>query len=249
MYRFHTTHSHNPDENRYRIIAPLSREVNADEYEALGRRIAYSIENTKSESWKGLFDETTFQANRLMFFPSVSADGEYVCELLNLDMLAEEQPIIDVDEVLSQYLDKNNIFEWFKPEKVDTEQIGKNTLQNKKSFKSKRYGWGFNRTYSISQAIEKFLPNVYTKERNGRYTYVDGDSHGGGMTLNNDTIFYSHHGTDPANLYYRSAFDLVRIHLFGNYDNQFTPEKELEEKFLEKTDSFKRMIEFCRSIP
>ncbi|HHU81057.1 MAG TPA: hypothetical protein GXZ35_06950 [Acholeplasmataceae bacterium] len=96
----HTTHSHNPDENRYRIIAPLSREVNADEYEALGRRIAYGIENTRSESWKGLFDETTFQANRLMFFPSVSADGEYICELLNLDMLAEEQPIIDVDEIL-----------------------------------------------------------------------------------------------------------------------------------------------------
>lgn len=245
----HTTHSHNPDENRYRIIAPLSREVNADEYEALGRRIAYSIENTKSESWKGLFDETTFQANRLMFFPSVSADGEYVCELLNLDMLAEEQPIIDVDEVLSQYLDKNNIFEWFKPEKVDTEQIGKNTLQNKNPLKAKGMVGAFNRTYSISQAIEKFLPHVYTKERNGRYTYVAGDSHGGGMTLNNDTIFYSHHGTDPANLYYRSAFDLVRIHLFGNYDNQFTPEKELEEKFLEKTDSFKRMIEFCRSIP
>lgn len=245
----HTTHSHNPDENRYRIIAPLSREVNADEYEALGRRIAYSIENTKSESWKGLFDETTFQANRLMFFPSVSADGEYICELLNLDMLAEEQPIIDVDEILSEYLDKNDIFEWFKPEKVNTEQIGKNTLQNKNPLKAKGMVGAFNRTYSISQAIEKFLPNVYTKERNGRYTYADGDSHGGGMTLNNDTIFYSHHGTDPANLYYRSAFDLVRIHLFGNYDNQFTPEKELEEKFLEKTDSFKRMIEFCRSIP
>lgn len=245
----HTTHSHNPDENRYRIIAPLSREVNADEYEALGRRIAYSIENTRSESWKGLFDETTFQANRLMFFPSVSADGEYICELLNLDMLAEEQPIIDVDEILSEYLDKNDIYEWFKPEKVDTEQIGKNTLQNKNPLKAKGMVGAFNRTYSISQAIEKFLPHVYTKERNGRYTYTGGDSHGGGMILNNDTIFYSHHGTDPANLYYRSAFDLVRIHLFGNYDNQFTPEKELEEKFLEKTDSFKRMIEFCRSIP
>ena len=70
-----------------------------------------------------------------MFFPSVSADGEYICELLNLDMLAEEQPIIDVDEILSQYLDKNDIYEWFKPEKVDTEQIGKNTLQNKNPLK------------------------------------------------------------------------------------------------------------------
>ena len=37
----HSTHSHTPDENRLRIIAPLSREVTEDEYQALGRRIAY----------------------------------------------------------------------------------------------------------------------------------------------------------------------------------------------------------------
>ena len=245
----HTTHSHNKDENRYRIIAPLTREVNADEYEALGRRIAYQIENTQTESWKGLFDETTFQANRLMFLPSASADGEYICELLNLDMLADKQEIIKVDEILDQYLDKNDIYEWFKPEKTNTEQIGKNALANKNPLKAKGLVGAFNRTYSIPQVIDKFLSDIYRRERNGRYTYVDGDSHGGGMALNNDTIFYSHHGTDPANLFYRSAFDLVRIHLFGNYDNQFTPEKEMDEKYLEKTDSFKRMIEFARTIP
>jgi putative DNA primase/helicase len=245
----HTTHSHNKDENRYRIIAPLSVKVNADEYEALGRRIAYQIENTKTETWKGLFDETTFQANRLMFFPSVSADGEYICELLNLDMISDEQPIIDVKEILDQYLDKNDIYEWFKPEKTNSEQIGKNSLLNKNPLKAKGLVGAFNRTYSISQAISEFLTHAYKKERNGRYTYLNGDSHGGGMSLNNDTIFYSHHGTDPANLYYRSAFDLVRIHMFGNYDNQFTPEKEMEQNYLEKTDSFKTMIEFCRTLP
>ncbi len=207
----HSTHSHNEDENRFRIIAPLSREVNADEYEALGRRIAYRIENTQTESFKGLFDETTFQANRLMFFPSVSADGEYICELLNLDMVSDEQNIIDVEKVLEEYLDRNDIYEWFKPDKIDNEQIGKNALQNKNPLKAKGMVGAFNRTYSISQVIDKFLPHIYKKERNGRYTFIGGDSHGGGMSLNNDTIFYSHHGTDPANLYYRSAFDLVRI--------------------------------------
>ena len=245
----HSTHSHSPDENRFRVIAPLSREVNADEYEALGRRVAYKIENANTEQFQGLFDETTFQANRLMFFPSVSADGEYVCELLNLDIMDENETIIDVDKVLEEYLDKNDIYQWFKPEKQNNEQIGKNTLKKKSPLKAKGMVGAFNRTYSINQAIETFLDNVYKKEKNGRYTYVDGDSYGGGLVLKDDTIFYSHHGTDPANLYYRSAFDLVRIHKFGSYDKGITPEKELQENIIEKTESFAKMVEFCRTIP
>ena len=245
----HSTHSHTPDENRLRIIAPLSREVTEDEYQALGRRIAYSIENAKHETQTGLFDETTFQANRLMFFPSVPIDGEYICELLNLDMTLEEQPVIDVDKVLDSYLDKNDVYEWFKPEKQDEVQMGKTSLENKAPLKAKGMIGAFNRTYSISQAIENFLPNVYKKERNGRYTFIGGQSYGGAMSLENDTIFYSHHGTDPANMYYRSAFDLVRIHKFGSYDSGFTPEKELDASVVEKSDSFTKMIEFCRSLP
>jgi predicted P-loop ATPase len=245
----HSTHKHNKDENRFRIVAPLSREVKEDEYEALGRRIAYSIENTPHETFKGLFDETTFQPNRLMFFPSVSSDADYICEILNLDMTQEKQNIIDVDKLLEEYLDYTDIYEWFKPDKINDEQIGKSSLVNKNPLKGKGLVGAFNRTYSVSRAIAKFLPDIYKKEYNGRYTFVGGDSHGGGLILNDDTIFYSHHGTDPANLYYRSAFDLVRIHKFGSYDKGFTPEKEIEKDILEKTDSFAAMIDFCRSLP
>ena len=246
----HTTHSHSPEENRFRIIAPLSREVNADEYEAIGRRVAYKIENpNKNESFKGLFDETTFQANRLMFFPSVACDGEYICELLNLDMTNDEQQIIDVDKIFEEYNDKNDIYEWFRPQRIDAEKIGRNNLQNKNPLKANGLIGAFNRTYSITQAIEKFLSHIYKKERNGRYTYMNGDSHGGGIILSNDTLFYSHHGTDPANLYYRSAFDLVKIHLFGDFDESFTPEKIIAKGVFEKTESFTKMIEFCRTMP
>jgi predicted P-loop ATPase len=245
----HTTHKHNQDENRFRIVAPLSREVNEDEYQALGRRVAYRIENTPHETFKGLFDETTFQPNRLMFFPSVSSDAEYICELLNLDMTQENQNIIDVEKILEEYLDYNDVYEWFQPDKVNEEQIGKSSLVNKQPLKAKGLVGAFNRTYSISRAISKFLPEIYKKEYNGRYTFVGGDSHGGGIILNEDTLFYSHHGTDPANLYYRSAFDLVRIHKFGSHDKGYTPEKEIEGGVLEKSDSFISMIEFCRSLP
>lgn len=245
----YSTHSHSPNENRFRLVAPLSREVNEDEYQALGRRIAYEIENSQYAQMKGLFDETTFQPQRLMFFPSVSSDGEYICDLLNLDIMSDEQRIIDVDKVLDTYLDRNDIYEWFLPDKVDTEQSGRNSLVNKNPLKAKGFIGAFNRTYPVSKAIEKFLPTVYTQERNGRYTFSGGTSFGGAMILNNDTLFYSHHGTDPANQYYRSAFDLVRIHKFGSYDTTYTPEKILEKDVIEKTVSFEKMIEFCKTLP
>lgn len=246
----HSTHSHSPDENRFRIIAPLSRPVTEDEYEALGRKIAYSIEYGQDETMKGLFDETTFQANRLMFFPSVSSDGEYVCEMLNLDLLADEQAVINVDEILAHYVDYNNVIEWFRPDRVDDEQSGRKSAANKKPLKAKGLVGAFNRTYTISQAIERFLPHIYKKESNNRYTFIGGESHNGALVLNDDTIFYSHHGTDPANLYYRSAFDLVRIHMFGKFDTKsFTPEKEIEKEIAEKNESFEKMIDFCRTLP
>lgn len=245
----HSTHKHSPEKNRFRIIAPLSRPVSEDEYEALGRRIAYHIEYAPKETMSGLFDETTFQPGRLMFLPTVSSDGEYICELLNLNMLDDEQPVIDVDNILGEYLDKNNAYEWFVPEKTDGNRIGRTSLQNKNPLKATGMVGAFNRTYSISEAIDKFLPSIYKLEKNGRYTYLNGDSHGGGIILNNDTIFYSHHGTDPANLYYRSSFDLVRIHLFGSFDKGYTPEKESDSKVLEKTESFAQMVAFCRRLP
>jgi putative DNA primase/helicase len=243
----HSTHRHSSIENRFRIIAPLSREVNEDEYEAVGRRIAFSIENNENETLQGLFDETTFQANRMMFFPSVSCDGEYICELFNLDMTVDEQNIIDVDRVLDEYLDRNNIYEWFKPERIDNDRVGE--FLSKTPLKARGMVGAFNRTFTITETIEKFLPDVYKKETNGRYTFVGGDSFGGGIVLKDDTLFYSHHGTDPANMYYRSAFDLVRIHKFGSFDVGFTPEKIIEKEIVDKTESFKKMVEFCRSIP
>ena len=245
----HTTHKHSPEKNRFRIIAPLSRPVNEDEYEAIGRRIAYNIENSKEEVFQGLFDETTFQANRLMFFPTVSADGEYICELLNYNMAGDEQDVIDVDKMLSEYLDHNDIHEWFKPKKNSVEQSNKESKTNKNPLKAKGYVGAFNRSFSITEAIQRFLSHIYKEENNGRYTFIGGTSYGGGIVLNDDTLFYSHHGTDPANLYYRSAFDLVRIHLFGDFDIGYTPEKEMEKDVLEKTDSFRQMLDLCKTLP
>ena len=77
---------------------PLSREVSPEEYEAIARRVAGEI---------GLqyFDNTTFQVNRLMFWPSTPKDIEYYVQVQDGEWL-------DADKVLATYDDWRNILEW-----------------------------------------------------------------------------------------------------------------------------------------
>ena len=52
----------------------------------------------------------------------------------------------------------------------------------------------------------------------GRYTYAGGST-AAGLVLYDDKFAYSNHGTDPASGKLCNAFDLVRIHKFGDLDN------------------------------
>ena len=70
-YLVHSTHSSTDKELRLRWLIPLSRPVNASEYRFIANYFA------KSFSEKTI-DETTDQPERLMFWPSVSFDAEYL---------------------------------------------------------------------------------------------------------------------------------------------------------------------------
>lgn len=77
----------------------------------------------------------------------------------------------------------------------------------------------FCRTYSITEAIAKFLPDVYTPTaKEDRYTYAAGSTAAGLVVYDGDVFAYSNHSTDPAGGRLCNAFDLVRIHKFGHLD-------------------------------
>jgi len=67
----HSTHTSTKEHPRFRILIPLTRPVNPDEYRYLAQRLADDI---------GLeaVDGSTDQPERLMFWPSVPFDGEYI---------------------------------------------------------------------------------------------------------------------------------------------------------------------------
>ena len=70
-YLVHSTHSSTDKELRLRWLIPLSRQVNASEYRFIANYFARSFREKT-------IDETTDQPERLMFWPSVSFDAEYL---------------------------------------------------------------------------------------------------------------------------------------------------------------------------
>jgi putative DNA primase/helicase len=98
----------------------------------------------------------------------------------------------------------------------------------------------FCRTYTITDAIEMFLSDVYEPSGvEGRYSYREGST-AAGLVLYEDKYAYSHHGTDPVSGKLCNAFDLVRIHKFGLKD-----EDARKDTPINKLPSYVAMTEFA----
>ena len=200
----YSTHKHTKAKPRYRLIMPLDREVTPDEYEAIARKIAEKI---------GIdyFDDSTFQPTRLMYWPSHSVDVEPFFQYY-------DAPFLAADSILAEYPDWTDTSYW--PESSRMVGTRKRDADRQGDPLAKKGVVGiFCRTYSITQAIAKFLPDVYTPTaKEDRYTYAAGSTAAGLVIYDGDVFAYSNHSTDPAGGRLCNAFDLVRIHKFGHLD-------------------------------
>lgn len=223
-YIIHSTKKSTKDKPRYRLIAPLSRNCNADEYEAVARYIAgyLGIEQ---------FDDTTYQASRLMYYPSISQNQEY-------EFYAENKNApVEVDKILKKYDNWEDRTTWATSERTST-QLKRDIRKQQNPLEKDGLIGAFCNVYDIETAIDTFLPSEYTKEDNSnRYTYTKGSTFGGAVVY--DDFLYSNHGTDPASGKLCNAFDLVRIHKFSELD-----EEVKENTPANKLPSFVAMSEF-----
>ena len=201
----YSTHKHTTEKPRYRLIIPLSREITEEEYEPVARMVAKSIDIE-------LFDDSTYQANRLMYLPSVSKDGEFVFFEFKYDEL------LNPDDYLKMLTDWKDISSY--PVSSRQSTLNNHQIKNVQDPTTKDGIIGaFCKTYSIQDVIDKFLPNIYKPSHiQGRYDYIPADSTAGVIIYDNKFL-YSHHATDPAANKLLNAFDLCRIHLFGNVDH------------------------------
>lgn len=205
-YIIYSTHKHTPDKPRLRLIVPLSRDVSAEEYEAAARKLAEGIGIE-------LFDDTTYQPHRLMYWPSTSADGEYVFRH------SERKPL-DVDKLLAEYDDWRDVTKWCYSSRVTSKRRSLISKQQDPESKEGVIG-AFCRTYDVPAAIDKFIPDVYTRcDIPDRYTYTAGSTAAGLVVYEGGKFAYSNHATDPAGGKLCNAFDLVRLHKFGALDEE-----------------------------
>lgn len=228
----YSTHKHSPEKPRYRLIMPTSRPVTPDEYEALMRIVAKELDIMP------LLDPSTFQPSRLMYWASCSQDAEYVFRYWDL-------PFIDPDEWLAKLPDWTDISFWpVHPDEYRVDKTKRGQKQQDPTEKKNLVGV-FCRTYDVPAAISTFLADIYEPTVNeDRYTYRPGSTSGGLVIYDDGKFCYSNHGTDPASGMDLNAFDLVRVHLFGDEDDNAKDDTPIN-----RMPSFKAMEDFVKEDP
>ena len=199
----YSTHKHTPEKPRLRLVVPLSRNVDPEEYQAIGRRVADTLGIDK-------FDDTSYQPQRVMYWPSTSRDGQFVFEYL-------DAPMLDPDEVLGTYHDWRDVSSWPMSSRVAQIVKSSSTKQKDPLEKGGIVGAFCRAYYPIQTAIEEFIPTYVPSDEPGRYTYTEGST-AAGVIIYDDKFTYSHHATDPASGVLCNAWELVRLHRFVDLD-------------------------------
>jgi putative DNA primase/helicase len=216
----YTTHSSTDENPRVRLIFPLTRDVTPEEFVAVSRYLAQML---------GIdyFDECSYQPNQLMYWPSTPSNGSFVYKEVDKNWL-------NPDEILNAHP------EWTDPTRLPTSsrESKANTVANQKvqdPLEKDGIVGLFNRVYfPISKAIEAFLSEVYEPTENeNRYHLIKSSSIAGVEIKEDGKFVYSHHAKDPAYLKLCNAFDIVRIHKFGDDDDK---------------KSFRDMCEFAMQV-
>ena len=223
----YSTHSHTPEAPRLRLVLPLDRDVTPEEFDPIARRIAdyVGIESV---------DPASFRINQLMYWPSAPKDGEFIHEV------GKGAPV-NADAMLATYRNWKDFTDY--PRTPGETEIRETKGRMEDPTAKPGYIGAFCKLYPISEAIDKFLPDVYEPAGEGRYTYKGGTT-AGGMIVFDDLFAYSYHATDPAAGRELNAFDLVRIHKFGGMDTEADDDTKITSM-----PSFKAMEDFCESIP
>lgn len=222
----YSTHKHRPEKPRLRLVVPLARDVSPDEYQAIGRRVASTLGIDK-------FDDTSYQPQRMMYWPSCSQDGEYVFEYL-------DAPLLDPDEVLATYHDWTDVTSWPMSSRQAKVVQRNGAKQGDPLTKGGIVGAFCRAYYPIAEAIEAFVPEYQPCDTADRYTYTEGSTVAG-VVVYEDKFTFSHHGTDPASCLTCNAWDLVRVHKFRDLDTDADPDKPVSS-----LPSYKAMTELAK---
>ena len=227
----HSTFKSSEESPRVRLIVPLSRDCDKVEYEFLARYTANLLTGIN------IFDSTTFQANRMMYWPAVMKNEEYY-------FYVEKGEPLDVDKVLKDNPEFRDSSTWIYQDKEKEDKAKQKETTGKVVRGDSKNGvvGAFCKVFSLEEAIEKFLSDIYKKGTiKGRYTYLLGSAANGLRIYKDTDTCYCEDDTDPANVGTSlNAFDLVRIHKYGELD------KGHDKEEVTSLPSYKKMVEHAK---
>lgn len=218
----YTSHSHSPAKPKARLVLPVARDLAPEEYEAIMRKMAQEI-------GLEMIDPASFRPVQLMFWPSTAHDGEFTfCHIPGA--------ILDPDKILDQYSDPLDMSEWATTDKEHPLPKQRRTGNQADPTKKRGLIGQFCRAYAVQDAIEAFLPDKFLPTgKADRYTYA-GASTSAGAVIYDGQFLFSNHGTDPHSGKLLNAYDLVRLHLFGDGPTSNNQMLQLVQKDSKVTD-------------
>lgn len=209
----HSTRKHTATKPRYRLIVPLKHPVASEEYEALARFFAREMNIMEA------CDPAGFRSAQIMLWPTVSSD--MVDSFVFYEAPCNE--LLAPDEFLAKY-EATNIAKWPRKSQEIKEVVRKVKEDTGDDDPRRKVGivGAFCRTYTIEEAIETFLTDIYASSSvDGRYDLIAADSVGG-LAIYDEVFAYSFHSKDEAAGKLLNAYDLVRVHRFGMLDASAT---------------------------
>src|SRR5699024_5991499 len=142
----------------------------------------------------------------------------------------EDKPVLNPDEFLKMYTDYRNVAEWY----VDKSELKVNDEIEVTNHLEKQ----FLKVSSISDVLEKYLPDVYEKADDDTYSLINSEIKNSVKILDDDKYFKSFDITDDAyQLEPLNAFELIRIKKFRHLD-----EDQRAHTLRENLNSYKATI-------
>lgn len=224
----HSTRKHTAEKPRLRITFLLDDEIAAEKYMPLCRILGQKLDPTLD-----MIDDVSFRLAQMMFWPSRSKDSEFF-------FYYNSGVQLDAQKLLADFGDWEDFTKLPFSEKQGQKRPSDAKAENPRT--KKGIVGAFCRAYSVEEAIDKFLPDIYAPgdEDSGkpRYTFLLGSTTNGVVVEDDGDFIYSHHSTDPCGELLCNAFDMVRLHLYADEDK----ESDLDAT-PGKRPSFKLMVE------
>lgn len=243
---WHTTRSHTPEKPKVRMVIRTKQRVGKERFGAVTRILSAKIGIS-------FIDKVSARMAQMMYMPTVSKDMKS-----HFGFYEQGGNPLDVDKLVGDWEEDNESSTNISALPLFPGEKQLRHIQEKAEDPLTKEGMvgDFCRAWSISELIEgKVLDSGKHVEgplaemyeivewQEGvptRATYLHGTSSHGAV-IYDDKFMYSHHGSDPAQEQLCNAYDLARIHLFGDEDKL-----DDEETPIMKRPSAKAMTEWLK---